>query len=325
MSIISITNLKKHYKQPIKEAGMRGTWNAIFSPKYKEIRAVDEITFNIEEGEIVAFLGPNGAGKTTTLKMLTGILYPTDGDIKVLGYIPKERDKKYLKQIAIVMGQKNQLWWDLPVLDTFNMHRDIYKIEKKMYKKILDELVELLDVKELLNVQAKRLSLGQRMKCEILLALLHKPKILFLDEPTIGLDVETQQKIRIFLKEYNEKTKTTIILTSHNMSDVKAICKRAILINNGKIVYDGRLNELLDRSSDKKYVKLDFEKVVHKKDLLKYGDVIESTPYQANLAIPKENNIKIISEILSELPIDNIDIQDVPLEEIIIKIFKKKE
>ncbi|MBP7859921.1 ABC transporter ATP-binding protein, partial [Patescibacteria group bacterium] len=223
---IKVQNLSKTFKVHKKEEGLIGSVKGLFKREYKTIEAVKNVSFNIEQGELVGFIGPNGAGKTTTLKMLSGLLYPSEGKVKVLGYTPYERKHPFLKQISLVMGQKNQLFWDLPAIETFNLNKEIYEVDTKTYKKTLDELVEMLDIKEILNQQVRKLSLGQRMKCELVASLIHTPKILFLDEPTIGLDVVAQKKLRQFIKEYNEKYNATVILTSHYMGDVKELCKR---------------------------------------------------------------------------------------------------
>lgn len=250
MSIIEVKNLSKNFRSYQKEPGISGAIKSFFYRKHYDVKAVENISFDIERGELIGFIGPNGAGKTTTLKMLSGLLYPSSGRISVLGSTPFNRKPDFLKQISLVMGQKNQLWWDLPAMDTFLLNKEIYEVSDEDFKTRVEELSELLDVKDILNVQVRKLSLGQRMKCELMAALIHQPKILFLDEPTIGLDVVVQQRLRDFIKEYNEKHKATILLTSHYMRDVKQLCDRVIVINFGSIIYDGDLNALL-----KKYTK----------------------------------------------------------------------
>jgi len=245
MPIIDVKNLTKTFKIYKKEAGLSGAFKSLFSRKYEQKIAVNNVSIQIEEGELIGFIGPNGAGKTTTLKMLSGLLYPSEGSISVLGFKPFDRKKEFLKQIALVMGQKNQLWWDLPPMDTFLLNKEIYEISDKDFKERVEELSELLDVKDIIHVQVRKLSLGQRMRCELIAALLHRPRIFFLDEPTIGLDVVVQQRLRHFIKEYNQKYKATILLTSHYMQDVKALCKRVIVINYGEIIYDGNLDRLM--------------------------------------------------------------------------------
>src|SRR6266568_278175 len=248
--VISVSHLTKYYQVHQKEPGFAGSMKSLFKRKYYAAKAVDDISFTIDEGELVGFIGPNGAGKTTTLKCLTGLLYPTGGEVRVLGYTPFERKHSYLKQISLVMGQKNQLWWDLPAIDSFLLNKEIYEIPDEHYNKTIEQLSDLLDVQDILQVQVRKLSLGQRMKCELIAALLHNPKILFLDEPTIGLDVMMQQKLREFIKAYNQQYNATIILTSHYMKDVEELCKRIIIIDHGKILYDGKLESIV-----KKYAK----------------------------------------------------------------------
>lgn len=262
MPIIEVKNLSKTFKIYKKEPGIGGALKALFSRKYEQKTAVSDVSFSIEEGELIGFIGPNGAGKTTTLKMLSGLLYPSGGSISVLGYKPFDRKKDFLKQISLVMGQKNQLWWDLPPMDTFLLNKEIYEISDADFKTRVEELSTLLDVKEIMHVQVRKLSLGQRMKCELMAALLHRPKILFLDEPTIGLDVVIQEKLRDFIKEYNLKYKVTILLTSHYMRDVKHLCKRVVVINYGDIIYDGDLNQLMKRYAPRG--KSDIEDVIRK-------------------------------------------------------------
>ncbi|HXL73948.1 MAG TPA: ABC transporter ATP-binding protein, partial [bacterium] len=242
MPTIEVENLTKVYRVNKKKPGIGGAIEAMFKREYTEVRAVNDVSFKIEEGELVGFLGPNGAGKTTTLKMLSGILYPTSGTAKVLGFTPWERKNEYRRQFALVMGQKNQLWWDLPAQESLYLNKEIYSVPDGEYKKVLDEMTELLQVKKLLGVMVRELSLGERMKFELIASLLHTPRVLLLDEPTIGLDVVAQKNIREFIKEYNRKTKTTILLTSHYMGDIQALCDRVIIINHGKKFFDGGLN-----------------------------------------------------------------------------------
>src|SRR5258708_130460 len=258
MPIISVTNLSKHYRVYRKEPGFLGSVRSLFARTYDEVKAVEEVSFSIDEGELIGFIGPNGAGKTTTLKTLSGLLYPSLGEVKVLGYTPFERKKDFLKQISLVMGQKNQLWWDLPPIDTFLLNKEIYEISDMWFKKVLDDLTGLLELEDILHVQVRKLSLGQRMKCELAAALLHSPKVLFLDEPTIGLDVVMQKKLREFIREYNETYKATIILTSHYMGDVEALCKRVIIINRGTILFDGLLSDVVKKFAPFKVINVIF-------------------------------------------------------------------
>src|SRR3989338_9575080 len=236
MAVIKVDKLCKYYQVHQKEPGLTGSLKSLFARKYYDVKAVDDISFEIEEGELIGFIGPNGAGKTTTLKTLSGLLYPTSGEVSVLGYTPWKRQPEFQKQFALVMGQKNQLWWDLPAIESFILNKEIYEVPAEKYQKTLDELVDLLEVRDILKIQVRKLSLGQRMKMELIAALIHSPKILFLDEPTIGLDVVMQKKMRDFIKEYNRRFKATIILTSHYMDDVKELCERVIIIDHGKLL-----------------------------------------------------------------------------------------
>ena len=256
MHTILAENLRKVYSVQKKRPGLAGSIKDLFSPINEEKVAVKDVSFVIDEGELVGFIGPNGAGKTTTLKMLSGLLYPTSGSVRVLGNDPWKRDYEFLRQISLVMGQKNQLWWDLPAIESFNLAKDIYGIDAKVYKKTLDKLVEMLAIGDVLNVQVRKLSLGQRMKAELVAALIHNPKILFLDEPTIGLDVVMQQSMRQFLKEYNQDSDGSIILTSHYMDDVKELCKRVIIIAEGSILYDGLLSDVIAKFSKHKIIEV---------------------------------------------------------------------
>ncbi|WP_084653821.1 ABC transporter ATP-binding protein [Paenibacillus zanthoxyli] len=288
-------------------------------------QAVKDITFSISKGEIVAFLGPNGAGKTTTLKMLSGILHPTGGSLSVLGFKPYERKKEFKKRFAIVMGQKSQLWPDLPAAESILLNRYIYQVEEQTYKRTLDELVELLDVKHVLNVQVRRLSLGERMKMELIAALIHKPELLFLDEPTIGLDVVTQKRVREFLAHYNEHYKTTIILTSHYMKDVEDLCKRTLIINDGRLVFDGSLNQVHGTVNQTKIVKLKFSQSVEAFRLEPYGAVRQTDEFTATLEIAKELINPISRELLGLFPIEDITIEERPIEEVIVSLYNRTQ
>lgn len=245
--VISVSHLSKFYESFKKEPGILGSLKSLVSRKYEKIHAVNDISFEIEEGELVGFIGPNGAGKTTTLKCLSGLLYPNKGKIEVLGHNPYERKSDFLRQIALVMGQKNQLWWDLPVMETLLLNKEIYELSKERFNQVVRDLAKLLDVEHLLKVQVKKLSLGQRMKCELIAALLHSPRVLFLDEPTIGLDVVMQQNLREFIREYNRKYRATILLTSHYMVDVEELCKRIIIIDEGRIIFDGPISSIVKK------------------------------------------------------------------------------
>ena len=323
MLIIKVSNLSKTYEYYKKQLGVWASVKGLFRREKLHKEAVKEINFSMEEGELVGFLGPNGAGKTTTLKMLSGILYPTSGEAKVLGYTPWKRQPEYQKQFALVMGQKNQLWWDLPAMESFILNKEIYEVSDADFKENLDELVELLDIKDILDVQVRKLSLGQRMKCELVAALLHKPKVLFLDEPTIGLDVVAQKNIRDFIKQYNQKNKTTIILTSHYMEDVKELCKRVIIIEEGKIGYDGDLARLIEKYAPYKVLKITFEgEGVKEVDIREFGEMHQFAPHSITLRVPREKAKNVARDILSSnLPVDDILIDEVDISDVVRKIF----
>jgi ABC-2 type transport system ATP-binding protein len=322
-SVIVVEHLSKQFSVSEKTEGFSASFKSLFKRRYKIVQAVEDISFAIKEGEMVGFLGPNGAGKTTTMKMLTGILYPTSGEVSVLGYKPTDRKAIFQKQISMVMGQKNQLWWDLPPTDGFLMNREIYDIPHAAYKKTLADLVAILDISEVLSTPVRKMSLGQRMKCELIASLLHRPKVLFLDEPTIGLDIATQKRVREFLRQINKEFNTTIILTSHNMEDVQAVCDRIIMIDHGHKVYDGSISKLVSTFATEKYLSLDFEDDVPKEKLEKYGRVVEYEGWKATIAVPRKDHAKRAAELLTEFEVDNLDIQETKLEDIILKNFTK--
>lgn len=282
---------------------------------------MDDISFDIEEGELIGFIGPNGAGKTTTLKCLSGLLYPTDGIVSVLGFTPFERKTKFLKQIALVMGQKNQLWWDLPAIDSFSLNKEIYEIPQKQFTETVGELARLLDVEKQLKVQVRKLSLGQRMKMELIAALLHSPRVLFLDEPTIGLDVVMQQNLREFIKEYNKKYKATILLTSHYMGDVEALCKRVIIINNGKILSDGLLTDLIKKHAPYKRISIVLTNMPHPNDLEGLGEIKKFSYPELVLHVPITDASEITAKLLKKLPIEDVTIENPDIEDIIRDVF----
>ena len=314
MKAIEVKGLYKNFEYYEKKEGLKGSFRNLFSRKKLIKEAVKEMSFSIEKGEIVGFLGKNGAGKTTSLKMLSGILYPTSGKAEVLGFTPWERKNEFKEKISIIMGQKNQLWWDLPAIDSMELSRQIYNIELKDYKNRLEEMSELFEVEKLLNVQVRRLSLGERMKMEIILALLHQPDILFLDEPTIGLDIISQKNIRKFLKEYNEKNKVTILLTSHYMEDINDLCKRSIVINHGEIVYDGETKKIRDYLGNKKIIKLIFKQKIDE-DFTKYGNVKEYKDNILTLEADKEKSNEIMAKLLAEYDIKDFLVEDVSIED----------
>lgn len=322
MNIISVKNLNKRYEYYRKSSGL---WNSVKSLFHREklfTEAVKDISFEIAEGEFVGFLGPNGAGKTTTLKMLSGILYPTNGEATVLGYVPSKRQPVFQKQFALVMGQKNQLWWDLPAMESFLLNQAIYEVPEEQFRATLNELTELLDINDILDIPVRKLSLGQRMKCELAAALLHSPKVLFLDEPTIGLDVVSQNNIREFLKKYNREKKITIILTSHYMDDVAALCERVIIINHGQMMYDGALKTLIDTYVDHKVLEVTFTEPVSAETLGAYGTVKEHQPERVVLEVPKAQAKQMAANILTKLPVDDILINEVGVDDVIRHIFQ---
>ncbi|MBL7078527.1 ATP-binding cassette domain-containing protein [Candidatus Shapirobacteria bacterium] len=323
--MVQVTNLRKYYQVFKKQPGLSGSIKSLFKRRYETVKAVDKISFQIGKGELIGFIGPNGAGKTTTLKCLSGLLYPDGGEISVLGFIPWERKKEYLKQISFVMGQKNQLWWDLPALETFNLNREIYEIDKIKFDKTLNELVNLLEVKDLLKIQVRKLSLGQRMKCELIAALLHQPKVLFLDEPTIGLDVVMQKKIRDFIKEYNQRYQANIILTSHYMGDVKELAKRVIIIDKGRIIFDGLLEEIIKKFANHKLISVVFSKKVEKKDLKGLGRIKSFEPLKADILVKRKLASFAAAEMLQRLPIEDVNITEPSIEDIIRELFTGKD
>lgn len=324
MSTIEVKSLSKEFDYYKKEQGLKGSFNNFFNRKKLTKKAVNSISFSVEEGEIVGFLGPNGAGKTTTLKMLSGILYPTSGEVNIMGYVPWERKNAFKKEISIVMGQKNQLWWDLPANESMYLNKRIYDISDSDYNKRIDEMAEILDVKNLLDIQVRRLSLGERMKMELMAALIHHPKVLFLDEPTIGLDIISQRKIRDFLKYYNQEKKTTILLTSHYMDDIEALCKRSIVITKGEVVFDDEISKINKIIGNKKRLKLHLSKMEEENFYKKYGTIIEKNEEFITLEIDKNNSRDITSQIFKELAITDFTMEDIPIEEGISHLYKTK-
>ena len=323
MNVISVDHLSKYFSVYQKQPGILGSLKSLFRRQYYQSKAVDNISFNIEEGELVGFIGPNGAGKTTTLKCLSGLLFPTKGEVSVLGFKPFDRKPDFLRQISLVMGQKNQLWWDLPATETFLLNKEIYQVDDKMYQQRVDELVQLLEVEDIVNVQVRKLSLGQRMKCELIASLIHQPKILFLDEPTIGLDVVMQKNLRKFIKEYNKKHKATIVLTSHYMGDVEELCKRIIIIDRGKIIYDGNLSDIIKKYTINKLLTITFNQPVEKEKMTALGEVKDFTSLKVKLAVPVKEARIIASRILADFPVEDINIEDPEIEVIIRYIFSQ--
>lgn len=319
---IIVDHLVKNFEVTEKKPGLKGAIESIVSPKKKMVRALKNISFTIQEGELVGFIGPNGAGKTTTLKILSGLLYPTAGFTSVLGFDPWERKPEFLKQISLVMGQKNQLWWDLPAIETLELNRAIYEIPQKEYQENLNELVTLLEVDKLLNIQVRRLSLGQRMRLELVAALLHKPKVLFLDEPTIGLDLIAQQKMREFVYEYNKRYQASILLTSHNMDDLIDLARRVIVIDEGHILFDGALEELVSRFAREKIIKVSLSREDDIKRIESIGKVKKVSFPEVVLSVPREAVAVAAAELLQGFPVNDLTIEEIPIEEVIRKVFR---
>ena len=327
MPAIEVKNLTKAFRTYKKQPGFSGAVKGLFRRQYEQTLAVKDVNFSVEPGELVGFLGPNGAGKTTTLKMLAGLLFPTSGTGTVLGYVPWERADGYRRQFALLLGQKNQLWWDLPARESLELNAQIYGLSRTELDHTVTEMTELLQVREKLNVSVRELSLGERMKMELIASLLHKPKVLFLDEPTIGLDVVSQKTVREFLREYNAKHGTTILLTSHYMADIQELCHRVIIIDHGTIFFDGQLSEIVDRFADSKLVTIQCQGGVScsPDHLGKYGEVVEKSASSIRLRVKRDRVIAVCKALLDELPVSDIDIQEVPIEEVIRRIFAREQ
>jgi ABC-2 type transport system ATP-binding protein len=323
--VIKTENLNRTFNVRLKAEGLVASFKSFFNPTYRKVEAVKQLNIEVGEGEIIGFLGPNGAGKTTTLKMLSGLLIPTDGKIDVLGYDPFNRENDFLKSISLVMGQKQNLWWDLPPIETFAIHKEIYSIPEKQYRRQVDELVEMLEIQSCLEVQARKLSLGQRMRCELAVSLLHNPKVLFLDEPTIGLDILMQKKIRKFLKQYHQTYKPTILLTSHYMEDVAALAKRIIVIDLGQKVFDGNLKELTDKIHPEKIISVLFTQIPESFDFCDCGNLQEKHGEFFKLKVPRPEVSKIASKLYSSGIVADLSIEDPPLEDIIGTLFSRGE
>lgn len=322
MPLLSATNLTKTYRVYQKKSGLVGAVKGLFNRQHKEVKAVDDVSFSVEPGEMVAFLGPNGAGKTTTLKMLAGLIYPTSGSAKVMDFTPWDRVDAFRRQFSLVMGQKNQLWWDLPAADSFQLHREIYSLSKTDCDQTIGELTEMFGVKELTKQPVRELSLGERMKMELIAALLHKPRLLLLDEPTIGLDVVAQVKIQECLREYNISRGVTMLLTSHYMRDVEALCKRVLIINHGKLVYDGQLAGIVERFGSEKILKLQFKETVPA-NLSSFGTVASSIGPAAELRVDRNQVAKVLNDVLDQFPVVDLSVQDPPLEQMIAQVFEE--
>jgi ABC-2 type transport system ATP-binding protein len=318
-SVVHVSELTKVFKVPEREAGLRAAAKSLFHRETRDVRAVNAVSFEIGPGEVVGFLGPNGAGKTTTLKMLSGLLFPTSGEARVLGHVPSRREKDYLRQMTLVMGNRNQLQWDLPAMDSFELNRAIYRLTREDFIAIRDEMIELLDIGDLVRKPVRQLSLGERMKVEVVGSLLHRPQVLFLDEPTIGLDVTMQKRIRGFISEYNRRYGATVLLTSHYMADVVALCRRVIVIHHGRIMFDGNLSGLSDRFAA--YKTIEVALADGSSQLESYGDVLERDGDRVKLRVPKADTPRIAALLLSEQQVVDLTIEDPPIEDVIELVF----
>ncbi len=323
MSAIELHGLSKTFRTYRKEKGVAGAVKGLFHREYTETKAVKDVSFSIAEGELVGFLGPNGAGKTTTLKMLSGLLHPTGGQASVLGFTPWERKDAMKRQISLLMGQKNALWWDLPARESLELNRAIYEIPRADFDRSVDELTEMLDVKPQLDVMVRELSLGQRMKMELIAALLHRPKVLFLDEPTIGLDVVSQQTVREFLREHNARSRTTIMLTSHYMQDIEALCERVILIDHGQVMFDGPLTQIVAKFAADKIIEAKFATAVTC-DFSALGDVLEQKPNAVRIEVPRNKVAEICRHLLEQADVADLTVTEPPIEDIIRQVFGGK-
>jgi viologen exporter family transport system ATP-binding protein len=322
MPVIDVSELTKVFVVPEREAGLAAAARSLLRRTNREIRAVDAISFSIEGGEIVGFLGPNGAGKTTTLKMLSGLLHASAGDARVLGFVPSRRQREFLQQITLVMGNRNQLQWDLPALDSFELNRAIYQLPREAFVETRDELIELLEIQDLVRKPVRNLSLGERMKVEVVGSLLHLPQVLFLDEPTIGLDVTMQKRIRAFIAEYNRRHGAAVLLTSHYMADVVALCRRVIVIHHGRILFDGPLDVLGDRFAAYKTIEVALADGIA--PLESYGEVVERDGDRAKLRVPKAETPRVAARLLSEQQVLDLTIEDPPIEDVIELVFAQE-
>lgn len=324
MALIEIRGLTKSYRVYQKREGLLASIRGLFHREYRNIEAVRGIDLTVEQGEFVAFLGPNGAGKTTTLKLLSGVINPTSGEAQVMGFTPWKREHAYRRRFALVMGQKNQLWWDLPAAESFRLHQQIYCIEPAAFERSRDELTGLLDVRHLLSQPVRELSLGERMKMELIAALLHSPDVLFLDEPTIGLDVIAQHNIQTFLRHYQEVRRITILLTSHYMKDVAALCRRVVIIATGQIIYDGSLAGIIDHFGGHKNISVQLVDGHTPANLARFGEVLSVQAPRVKLRVPRNRVTEVLSGILADCPVEDISVEDPPLEEVIAEAFRGK-
>jgi ABC-2 type transport system ATP-binding protein len=320
--MITVDRLTKHYTVPVKQSGLRGTLTHLLNRQYRTITAVNEVSFDIEPGEIVGFLGPNGAGKTTALKMLTGLIHPSSGQVKVAGYVPFQRESGFLRTITLVMGQKQQLLWDLPTMDSLRINAAVYGLSDRELRQRVGELAEMLSLERQLSQPVRKLSLGERMKAELLAALLHHPKVLFLDEPTLGLDVNAQSSVRDFLRQYNEHFQATVLLTSHYMADITALCRRVLMIYKGQLIYDGDLDALLERFSPCREVTVELTTGYPANALEPYGDLQSVDGHIAHFIVPQETLTQTISKLLANFEIVDLTVTDPPIEDVIRRVFE---
>jgi len=324
MAAVEVQGLTRVFRARRKQPGLRGALRGLFRPETAAITAVSGVSFTIEPGELVGFLGPNGAGKTTTLKMLSGLLHPTAGTARVLGFVPWERQDAFRRQFALLLGQKNQLWWDLPARESLELNARIYGVTHEAWTRTVEELATLLTVRDKLDVMVRELSLGERMKLELIAALLHHPRLLFLDEPTIGLDVVSQKVVRDFLRDYNARHDTTILLTSHYMADIQELCRRVLIIDHGRLIFDGPLADILGRFVDHKLVTVHSDAAPLPVERLRgVGEVIENTAGRVRLRMKRDQVVSACKRLLDELPVNDLDIEEVPIEDVIHRLFTR--
>ena len=319
--VIEVDRLVKHFRVHERAAGVRASLRSVVRRRYRDVRAVDDVSFALAEGEVVGFLGPNGAGKTTTLKCLSGLLHPDAGSVRVLGHEPHRREAEYLSRIAMVMGQRNSLYWDLPALDAFEVHRTVYRVPQQQYRATLDELVGLLDLEPLLAKQVRVLSLGERMRCELAASLLHRPSVLFLDEPTLGLDVNAQAVLRGFLRDHNARHGTTVLLTSHYMGDVTALASRVLVIHHGRLRFDGDLSTLVERHAPHRRVRVTLREAVPAEQLAAYGKVVHVDGAAVTLEVLRADTAALATRLLVDLPVEDVAIEDPPVEDVVRAVF----
>ncbi len=322
--ILELSHLTKTYRSHVKQEGVMKSLRSLFVREYTERTAVRDISFSMEEGELIGMLGANGAGKTTTLKMLAGLLYPTSGTAQILGFTPWERSNAFKQQFAIVLGQRNQLWWDIPAADSFALLKEIYAIPDTVYRKRVHDLAERLDVADKLHIQVRRLSLGERMKCELIGSLLHAPRVMLLDEPTIGLDVVAQKSVREFIREHNQSSATTIILTSHYMHDITALCKRVLVIDDGKLMFDGTLDTLIAEYAEEKLLTVSFATNILQEDIQHLGTIVEYSPQRIVVRIPRKMIAHTTAQVLEQFSVDDLVVEEVPIEDVIRSIFTER-